>query len=309
MGNSTGSVPQLSSGPLGRNPKGESKMRYTLSILTLFFSSFCSLAFSQGHYPLQVGNKWDYGELNPPPAGHFDFEYSLLIVGDTVMSNGRTYAIEKSIYGTRFLRNQDSLLLQYEAGKDTVLYDYSYEDGDTALFIQNGQYVTTVMVRVGQGETLGRTLTGWTYITTSNTSSDAGSRITIVDSIGRTYTFIDGGYSEYLIGARLNGKVYGTVLSSPLRAGGTPVSFQLFQNYPNPFNPTTTIKYSVPVQSKVHLAAYSILGTKVADLFDGLREPGSYAATLDGSRLSAGVYIVRLFTQNVTISSKIILLK
>jgi hypothetical protein len=300
---------QLSSGPLGRNPKGESNMRYTIAIIAFLSSFFCSPVFSQGHYPLQIGNKWDYGYLDPPPAGHFTYVYSLLIARDTVMANGSTYAVEESIYGTRFLRNQDSVLLQYVDSRDTVIYDYSYKDGDTALFVQSGQYVTTVVVHVGQGETFGRTLTSWTYVRTSNTSSDAGSMNALVDSIGRTYTFIDGGYTEYLIGARLNGKVYGTVLSAPLRTPDGPASFQLFQSYPNPFNPTTSIKYSVPVRSKIHLAAYSILGIKVADLFDGLRTPGVYTATLDGSRLSSGIYIVRLITPDFTISNKILLLK
>ena len=297
--------PQLSSGPLGRNPKGEFNMHLKIMILT--FLAFCTSAFSQGHYPLQIGNQWDYGELEL--AGQFTYLYSLLIVGDTTMPNGKTYAVEKSIYGKRFLREQDSLLLQYLSGKDTAIYNYSYQNGDTALFIQNGPYITTVIVYVGEGQLFGRTLKGWSYFTTTNTSSDGGSRITITDSIGRTYTFIDGGYSEYLMGALIDGKKYGTVLGVPLQANTKPSEFKLFQNFPNPFNPITTIQFSVPVRAEIELVLYSTLGKKVAVIFHGIEDPGVHTARIDGSELASGVYFVELLTKNVSISKSIVLLK
>ena len=278
-----------------------------LKILSFLLFAFCSSSLSQGHYPLQVGNRWDYGELEL--AGHFNYLYSLKIIGDTTMPNGKKYAIETSIYGTRYLRQEDSLLFIYQSSNETVLYNYSFHDRDTALFVQNGSDITKVIVYVGQGEIFGRTSKAWTYVRTTNTSSDGGSRVTIIDSIGRTYTFIDGGYTEYLMGAIIDGKQYGTITQVSPQAKVNPSDFQLFQNFPNPFNPVTTIKYFVPVRAEIEIALYSTLGKKIAVISSGVQDPGLHVAHIDGSELSSGMYFVRLMARNVGISKSIVLVK
>lgn len=276
-------------------------------ILTLILFAPYSILFAQGYYPLTVGNQWDYGELDYP--GQFTYLYSLRIVGDTTMPNGKNYAIEKSIYGTRYLRQQDSVLYLYHMNRDTVLYNYSFHDGETALFVQNGQYFTAVVVHVSEGEIFGRTLRFWGFVTTTNTSTDGGSSVTVVDSLGRSYTFVDGGYTEYLMGAIINGKQYGAVTNVTSHVKVDPSEFQLFQNFPNPFNPVTTIEYYVPVRTDVVVELYSTLGKKIAVIFHGLQDPGQYVSHIDGSKLSSGVYFVRLTAKNVSISKPIVLLK
>jgi hypothetical protein len=46
--------------------------------------------------------------------------------------------------------------------------------------------------------------------------------------------------------------------------GFTPTTFDMSQNFPNPFNPTTTLQYSVPEPSRVHLRVVDMLGRVVA---------------------------------------------
>jgi photosystem II stability/assembly factor-like uncharacterized protein len=73
-----------------------------------------------------------------------------------------------------------------------------------------------------------------------------------------------------------------------------PKAFHLAQNYPNPFNPTTVISYQLPNDAKVTLNVFDILGREIATLVDGEVVAGNHTATFDGSRLSSGIYFVRL---------------
>ncbi len=88
-----------------------------------------------------------------------------------------------------------------------------------------------------------------------------------------------------------------------------PATYALSQNYPNPFNPTTEIKYSVPRNGFVTLKVYNVLGQEVATLFSGIRRPGNYSATFNGSRFASGVYFYRLQAGSVSITKKLMLLK
>jgi hypothetical protein len=83
----------------------------------------------------------------------------------------------------------------------------------------------------------------------------------------------------------------------------------LSQNYPNPFNPTTVIGYQLPVTGKISLKVYNLLGQEVATLFEGVRQPGKYQATFDGSRLASGVYLCRFTANNYMETKKLLLIK
>jgi hypothetical protein len=80
-----------------------------------------------------------------------------------------------------------------------------------------------------------------------------------------------------------------------------PATFRLLQNYPNPFNPTTSIGYSVGVDSRqplaaarVRLAVYDLLGREVAVLVDEAKQPGYYTVQFDAAHLASGIYMYRL---------------
>ena len=82
---------------------------------------------------------------------------------------------------------------------------------------------------------------------------------------------------------------------------GQPIaaSFVLKQNYPNPFNNRTIIEYVLPVQSKISLTIYNILGQKSAVLIDReWQKQGNYKLFYNPSNLTSGVYFCRLTAQN-----------
>lgn len=78
-----------------------------------------------------------------------------------------------------------------------------------------------------------------------------------------------------------------------------PLTFQLYQNYPNPFNPSTTISYSLPVQSNVEIVIYDILGKEVNKLVSEVQQAGSHRISWQGlhrsgKKMSTGLYFYRL---------------
>ncbi|HPI38692.1 MAG TPA: T9SS type A sorting domain-containing protein, partial [Ignavibacteriaceae bacterium] len=89
----------------------------------------------------------------------------------------------------------------------------------------------------------------------------------------------------------------------------------LSQNYPNPFNPSTTIRFSLPVDNKITLKIYDILGNEVVNLIS--REDyakGSYEVVWNGKNsfgvpAASGMYIAELKFGNFSKTIKMNLLK
>ena len=101
---------------------------------------------------------------------------------------------------------------------------------------------------------------------------------------------------------------YGTVgihnISSEI-----PAEFNLYQNFPNPFNPVTNIKFDIAGSVLTKISVYNELGKEVTNIVNERLEPGSYQVRWDGSRFSSGAYFIKLETDDVKITKKIILLK
>ena len=116
----------------------------------------------------------------------------------------------------------------------------------------------------------------------------------------KVYSFIDGNilagkYSYRLKQIDIDGSF---TYSDEIEVDITPLSFSIEQNYPNPFNPATTIKYSLPEQSKVVLKIYNTLGERVGTLTDEIKEAGIYIVAWDGSQISSGVYFYSIESKN-----------
>jgi hypothetical protein len=65
-------------------------------------------------------------------------------------------------------------------------------------------------------------------------------------------------------------------------------------NYPNPFCRNTTIEYTIPVDGKVVIILYNLLGQQVASLVDEIQYAGKYAVNCSFNSLQTGVYFARI---------------
>ncbi|NQV15884.1 T9SS type A sorting domain-containing protein [bacterium] len=94
-----------------------------------------------------------------------------------------------------------------------------------------------------------------------------------------------------------------------------PTKYELTQNFPNPFNPTTTIEYSVPEASDVHVGIFNLLGQEVRTLATGEHQPGFYSALWNGLdnngiRVESGVYLYRMNSKaGFSATKKLVMLK
>jgi hypothetical protein len=95
----------------------------------------------------------------------------------------------------------------------------------------------------------------------------------------------------------------------------TPEDYRLEQNYPNPFNPSTTIQFSLPINKKISLIVYDMLGQEVKRIIDGQEyEKGTHVATWNGTdnrgkQVASGSYVYTLKFGNFTKSAKMTLVK
>ncbi|PID59339.1 MAG: hypothetical protein CR986_06230 [Ignavibacteriae bacterium] len=95
----------------------------------------------------------------------------------------------------------------------------------------------------------------------------------------------------------------------------TPNDYKLEQNYPNPFNPTTTINYTLPIDKKVSLKIYNMLGQEIKTLVSNeLKKKGTYQVMWNGknnfgTKVASGHYIAKLIYGNFSKSIKMTLMK
>ena len=73
---------------------------------------------------------------------------------------------------------------------------------------------------------------------------------------------------------------------------------------PNPSHGGTSLRFSLPQDSRVHLAAFDVTGREVARLIDGAVPAGDHVVRLEDQRWRAGVYLYRLTANGVTTTAR-----
>jgi len=149
---------------------------------------------------------------------------------------------------------------------------------------------------------------GWVVTYDGNRGDDDATEI-VLDSMGDIYitgSSIGDNYDYDYATIKYHQTQVGleeTVVSRQYR------SINLWQNSPNPFNPTTTIGYSLKESCAISLSVYSLLGQRVATVFEAVQEAGEHSVTWDASVFPSGVYFARLEAGGRSENVKMVLLK
>jgi len=86
----------------------------------------------------------------------------------------------------------------------------------------------------------------------------------------------------------------GTMVGLNNNVENIPEEFILRQNFPNPFNPSTKISFDLPVDAKVKLTVYDMLGREVKSMVNTQLSTGRYEYQFEGSNFSSGIYFYRI---------------
>jgi hypothetical protein len=289
----------------------------------ILFGAMCTNGFvmaqaipDSSFYPLQVGNAWQYRFSPHDPI------YTMRVIGDTVMPNGKKYcAVERhfnfpeSFYpqiqyeridsnGTTWFYDSTSTteltMEEFSLPVGTPWTSYRKSDiGDPAKITWSGKLLTEL-----SGDSLVVTRVDYTFRYGEDTA------IRFARGIGIIWEEFELRGPMTLTGATVNNKVYGTLVAVGDRFDvAVPSTFSLSQNFPNPFNPTTTIWYVIPSRALVSLKVYNLLGREVRTLVQQVQGPGRYSASFEAEHLPSGVYFYRLMCGIQSTTKPMLLLK
>lgn len=119
-----------------------------------------------------------------------------------------------------------------------------------------------------------------------------------IDDNGNVYVLGDSDLLQFEIGEAVN-------IEKP---SALPAEFVVSQNYPNPFNPATTVQYQLPRQAEVRIQVYAITGQLVHEQPAEIKTAGTHQFNFDASRLTSGIYVIRVSagTQTKTVQATLI---
>jgi photosystem II stability/assembly factor-like uncharacterized protein len=271
-----------------------------------------------GKFPLSIGNKWFYKQINTSYQIPNTIQEIWEITGVEFSKDG----ISRYVIGiSRRTDQNENLFKTYDILK-------VYQDKNEVFFSNMDlsprlTFSFCTYANLSDSKLLGKSLRSF-YLGSLYAYN------TITDSLGYSsynnvnYTISS---STYLVGCILDGKTYGEVLPDYIvgikeEQQVLPSKFSLSQNYPNPFNPSTTIQYSIPVAETHHgaslhvsLKVYDVLGREVATLVNDEKSPGNYEFIFDasrseqGRRMASGVYFYRLQSGSFSETKKFVLMK
>jgi len=160
--------------------------------------------------------------------------------------------------------------------------------------------------------------------------SGSGEEIGLAQASGNSAVFIDSlifpeqladiSYGRYPDGGDIwrqfnpASPVASNLISEVVSDPTTPKTTKLEQSYPNPFNSSTRVKFTLKKLENVEIAVYNLKGRLVKTLISDKLSPGSHQVYWhgendSGSKISSGLYFIKMKTDNIVLTKKTLLLK
>lgn len=285
------------------------------------FSQIDTLA-ALSAFPLQQGNRWQYEVMVHPYQGlpYFAGHHEISIGEEVLAPNGEQYIelLGLNLLGGSFYVGAVSWVRLDSTGLAVMQYvedDYfdcaNSEERllDLSIDEEHVEYETCVrQVEAGSSD---MTLPGWGYESIGLGYFFPWTHdVSLMQGLGLVGAgFGDLGFSSLSVNyARVNGETWGDWVGVAEGLRDQPSGFSL-QAWPNPFNPQARIRYELAQPAEVELAVHDLLGRQVAVLAEGPQASGWHEATLDGSALCSGMYVVSLAAAGHVETRKLLLVR
>jgi hypothetical protein len=134
----------------------------------------------------------------------------------------------------------------------------------------------------------------------------------LAEGIGLVREQYDDGSTSVLNYAKIDGKIYGNLVSVVKETPSILNQFNVSQNYPNPFNGITNIDLNLPTQftgETIKLSVYNVLGLKVYENNYSVTSSLTISFNTDQLNLSSGAYFYSVTYGTKSIIKKFLLLK
>ncbi|HMN25430.1 MAG TPA: YCF48-related protein, partial [Ignavibacteriaceae bacterium] len=278
------------------------------------------------------GATWTTIDVGNTSATLYDISFRDENNGITIGSSGRTYSTTDGGATWLFESTGAGTLYSVYIEKASTGYSSVYLSGATGIVQKNSNLIIPVELTSFTASVLGNEITlNWNTATELNNQgfevqkksvNGEFEKIAFVAGFGTTsepksYSYKDINSLSGKVSYRLKQVDFdGTFeyLNVVLVDVGLPKQFVLNQNHPNPFNPSTTIKFQLPVDSKVRIDLFNSIGQKVSEILNSDLSGGVHEVTFEGSNLSSGIYYYTMNAvgnngKNFTATKKMLLLK
>lgn len=283
----------------------------TIILILLLFSGITFLK-SQSAGDIDTLSQWRVGTSGVGPGGPITDEFKYYITGTEVVDSLEYYKVYKSgywkeLWGQRHyyqheysgvLREQGNVWYTYMEGRDTVLFDFNLEVGDTVISAVNwlDEVVVVDSINIIQVEGEDKKQIHFTGEFTGGTGyiiEDVGSATGLLleglinwfEQFGFLHCFaID------FVPHWINPEGFGCDLTVSIEEF---ISQPFVSSYPNPFTASNTIEFTLDENSRIQISIYNSIGEMVYDS-EKYFEQGNHKILWSPSHLPAGMYFAVL---------------